>query len=974
MQDKRGFIWIGTDDGLNRFDGNNFTIYRNNPVNPNSVSGNIITALFEDEEGVLWIATADGGLTKYNYRLALNEQFVQYKHSPGNNQSIPGNIINAIKADAKGNLWLATSGYDLLRFNIQSEKFTRIFNKPFTFLSLCFDKDSILWAGRQGGSINKINITTGKYEEDSLYNSPYAKLPHVVVTCLLMDKEKNMWYGSWDKTLYRYNNSLQKEENLLHTTGFTEDAIISLAEDNKGNIWIGGRDKGLQLYNKSQNRFYNYQYDAAKDGTIASNHINAIYIDKTGVVWLGTNKGLSVYKPWEQQFVQQFLPAKDKTAIRIFDFYKDGSNRLWLATSAGIFIRNTDGTFLQKQFSYNGEPLSVSKFYKAANGDFYIGTSYSLFKYNIATHQISLLPNTEKDIVMKKIIESRVVSVVEHTVNNKPVLMVSPYGHYLAYYDWEKQLWVSRQDTVNKIVKTFNLKDFLIRHLYKTSDGKLWMATAKEGLGEWTSAGVMYYKNNPAETSSISNNNVYDIKEDKKNNLWLGTYGGGLNYFNRQQKKFTHISGSPNLLEGIETDKEDNVWMISNGNLHKFEPAANSLSSYSLPDLEKSGGITGNIFKDAEGNLYVSGANYFIEFNPAAIKQTNTEPKVFFTDFKIFNQPNPQLLNEKTIRLNYRQNYFAVEFAAPEYAVPGNIQYAYMLEGSDKDWINAGAKNSVTYNNLPAGDYVFKVRATNKRGLWGNAVSEIKIKITPPFWKTIWFYVLLALLISLAVYFVYNYRINELLKRQEIRNKIAQDLHDSVGSALSSISVYSQVAKIYGERKREEELQDTLEKISSTSGEMISEMGDIVWAINPRNDSMEKILQRMESFALPLLKAKNITCSFDYDESLTWLNLPMEMRKNFYLIFKESVTNIIKYADCTTMQVSLKQQDRKISLTVKDDGKGFDVEAMKTLAAKSLSGNGLVNMKRRAAEMKGELTIQSSPGKGTTVKLIFPIP
>jgi signal transduction histidine kinase len=226
---------------------------------------------------------------------------------------------------------------------------------------------------------------------------------------------------------------------------------------------------------------------------------------------------------------------------------------------------------------------------------------------------------------------------------------------------------------------------------------------------------------------------------------------------------------------------------------------------------------------------------------------------------------------------------------------------------------------------------------------------------------------------ALVIYAIYRYRINQLLKQQAIRNKIAQDLHDNVGSTLSSISVYSQVAKIYHDQERKAELQQTLEKISETSGEMISEMNDIVWAINPRNDQMDIILQRMESYARPLLAARSIVFHFAADPEVNALNLEMTRRKNFYLIFKEAVNNALKYADCNNLWVDISIGQHQLELEVKDDGLGFDKEKVQIYASKSMSGNGLRNMEMRAAEMKGTWLIESKPGAGTRVILRFPV-
>jgi signal transduction histidine kinase len=330
------------------------------------------------------------------------------------------------------------------------------------------------------------------------------------------------------------------------------------------------------------------------------------------------------------------------------------------------------------------------------------------------------------------------------------------------------------------------------------------------------------------------------------------------------------------------------------------------------------------------------------------------------------------LLKDK-IRLQYDQNYFTVEFAAPDYSAGSNVQYSFMLENRDKGWIETGNRNSREFSNLSGGDYVLKVRATNNAGMWNDKISVLHITIIPPFWERWWFYGLCVIAVALIVYAIYRYRINALLKQQAIRNKIAQDLHDNVGSTLSSISVYSQVAKIYHEQERQNELQQTLEKISDTSGEMISEMNDIVWAINPRHDNMDTILQRMESFARPLLAAKSIAFHFDVEPSIKQVNLEMTRRKNFYLIFKEAVNNSLKYSGCKNLWVSICLKHHQLELTVTDDGIGFDREKVRRQAPQSMSGNGMRNMEIRAEEMKGVWVINSAEGKGTKIHLRFPI-
>lgn len=981
IQDKRGFIWIGTNDGLNRYDGNSFVIFRHEPGNPGTISGNIIRDIVEDKKGVLWIATEDGGLTRYDHSLEPAKKIKQYKHLPGDSSSIPVNILNCMVADSLGYLWLGTSGFRVLRFDPRTEQFIQpVKTGTRTIQDLTIDRQGIIWAGKQGGGILKINSRDLSYQLDPRYNNVYAKLPHQVVTSLFADKENNMWYGSWDRVLYRQQSGSDSEQIFQKTAGifsFPNDQVDCFSEDEQGRIWMGGRYAGLHIYDKASGQFYNYRYDPAREGTIADNHVNCMFTDAGGRIWLGTDRGLSVHQPLQQQFVQTFLPGSADQKITIYDFFENNNGDLWVGTSEGLYVRKAStGMFTFQPFSHKGQKLQITKIYKDVDESIYFGTDYTLFKYDVASNTVNTLPNSDRDTVMRKIIESRIVSIIRDTIDDHPVLLVSPYGHFLSYYDLTEQHWVSRIDTTKRFLEKAFVVDHLIRKIYRCKKGYIWLAAAKMGLGTWThnsQPDVNHLSNNPTDANSISNNSVYDVIEDNQGNLWVSTYGGGLNLFHHPTKKFTHIPLTNNLLEGLQVDNRGYIWMISNGNIYRYHPIRNSQTPFDLPDIDKSGGVRGYIFKNSKGHMFVAGTSYFIEFDPIAVRRDTTQPEVYLTDFKIFNQSYSDLLLNNRIELNYDQNYFRIEFAAPEFSPGRNIQYSYILEGRDRNWVAIGSQNFEQFSNLAGGEYTFKVRATTSAGAWNGRVTTVRIIIVPPFWTTWWFYAICAVFTALIIYVLYRYRINELLKRQAIRNKIAQDLHDNVGSTLSSISVYSQVAKIYNTQKRGDELQQTLEKIGSTSSEMISEMNDIVWAINPRNDNMNTILTRMDSYARPLLTSQEIVFHFTSDPDLKGMNLEMTKRKNFYLIFKESVNNALKYSKCKHLWVHIGIQHHQVVLMVKDDGVGFDMEKVHIYASQSMSGNGLRNMEMRAAEIKGTWKIESEAGKGTSVHLRFPI-
>jgi ligand-binding sensor domain-containing protein/two-component sensor histidine kinase len=977
VQDKRGFMWLGTNDGLNRFDGHHFTIFRNKPGDSTSLSGNIITDLLEDKEGLLWIATADGGLTRYDYRLPPAQQFKQYKHLPGDTNGIPVNTLNALLEDRQGYLWLATGGKGVIRFDKKTGMFRPLVKTwTRTILDLCLDANGTIWAGRQGGGLLQFDPVRFTYTTDKRYDDLYAQLPHVVVTSLFCDQAKNMWYGSWDKFLYHFNTSNQQET--AYGNDFVPDVVNSIAQDVQGRLWLGGKTAGLQLFDPATGRFAQFTQNPLLEGTLSDNTINCVYIDRQGTAWVGTNKGISISLPVQQQFAQRFLPTIPGSELPVvYDFYKDTVGHLWIGSGNGLHLqRSGQQGFSHIPLRYKGFPLAVTHFFADGRGQLYLGTNYSLFRFDPTTLSISLLPNTEQDQVMNKIIESRIVSVVAETIDGHPTLLVSPYGHFLSYYDLTEQRWVSRLDTNKKIIQTFNIKDNLVRKLYRSPTGELWLANTKEGLGHWTHQPlphISFYKNNPQQNTGPSNNHIYDIAADGRH-LWLSTYGGGLNHFNTATKTFTHLPASPNLLEGIATDRQGAVWMVSNGHLQRYDTLTKAVTAFHLPDLEKSGGVSGYIYTDAEGMMYVGGRNYFISFNPSAIRVQSQAPAVFFTDFKIFNTSYSHLLGSPTIELSYRQNYFTLEFSAPEYGFTEPVQYAYMLEGVDKDWVECGTRNFASFSNLRGGTYTFKVKASNQPGTWNSTVRSINIVIIPPVWQRWWFFLLSAALVAGIIYWIYRYRINELLKRQAIRNKIAQDLHDNVGSTLSSISVYSQVAQIQHETGNKEATNDVLAKISSASTDMISELSDTVWAINPANDNMEKIVQRMESFARPLMAARNIRFTFNYPAGLGNINLTMEKRKNFYLIFKEAINNAVKYSGSSHVVATMVVEGPRLRLQVGDDGVGFNKQQEMDGQPGSLSGNGLRNMLLRAKEMKGQLDIETAPGQGTVINLYCPLP
>ncbi|OOQ58902.1 hypothetical protein BC343_07085 [Mucilaginibacter pedocola] len=970
MQDKRGFLWFGTEDGLNRYDGRSFKVFKSQQGLPQGLSGNIITDLHEDDMGVIWIATADGGLTRYDYRSRASGQFRQYKHDPKAVNSIPDNRITKIADDGNGHLWLATGNNYIVRFNKARGTFDIAYSKsPRNILTLSVVGNDTIWAGQAGGGLIKINTRTLIVKAYPRHSDLYLPGPEKPLPSDFTGHDNRI------RDSFLVNYQRRYDSSAPHITGRQDDdvpygKIVPFIEDRSGHIWMAGANAGVVVLDpkNGSRREYGHRNES---GSIADNKVNVIYTDRQGIIWIGTDNGINVYDPVYTPFKKIFLPSKGNDIV-INDFHLDNAGDLWIGTSNGIYIKRAGKKgFEYRKARYRQQALAVTKFFLDVDGTFYLGTDYALFRYDKLTNKATLLPNTSSDHVMKKLMGSRIVSVVRDTIGQHPVLLVSSYSHHMAYYDLADQKWVAKPGSG---AKRLDVMGNLIKKLYKDKKGNIWLATDRLGLGSWERpvSSIRYYTNDLNDMASISNNDVFDLNEDRHGNFWISTYGGGLHYFDIRSQKFEHIAGSSNLTEGLEADRQGYLWMISNGHLHGYAPSSKTYSCYDLPDLKSGAGVKGYIYKDGAGRLYAGGTNYYITFDPAEVAKISSQPEVYFTDLRIFNTSYSHLLGNREIRLNHAQNYFSIEFSAPEYS-SNHVKYQYMLEGFDQGWADAGQHGFASYSNLRGGRYVFKVRAAN----WeGNSISKFKslvIRVSPPIYFQWWFYTLLLIILSAVAYLLYRYRMQEFLKRQSIRNTIAQDLHDQIGSTLSSISIYSKVAKVYQEQQKQDRLKLLLDTINETATDTISEMSDIVWAINPKNDHMSSLVQKIQSFARPLCAAKGIRFAFNCDDRVLQLVLEMSARKNFYLILKESLNNAIKHSGCRTLAVDIRSNKARVEMAINDDGAGFDPLQSATPFCGIREGNGLNNIKARANELGAELQISSESGKGTMISMAFHI-
>jgi signal transduction histidine kinase len=487
------------------------------------------------------------------------------------------------------------------------------------------------------------------------------------------------------------------------------------------------------------------------------------------------------------------------------------------------------------------------------------------------------------------------------------------------------------------------------------------------------------YIASPSEKNGPSTNTILSLYEDRDNILWIGTYGGGLDRFDRATSRwehFTEAEGLPNnVIYGILPDDGGNLWLTTNKGLARFHPATAAVKTYDVHD-----GLQGNEFnqgsyhRSRRGEMFIGGINGLNAFFPDSVRDNPYPPPVYLTSFRVFDKPialATPLPETREIVLPHDRNFFSVEFVALSYTSPQRNQYMYILEGLDEAWRDAGTRRYTTYTNLDPGSYTLRIRGSNNDGLWNMEGTMVSITIVPPYWKTWWFRILAVLGAGALLFLMYRYRVQKLLEIERIRTAIATDLHDDIGSSLTEIALFSDLGlrelRARPTPAEDGKLGSILADIGTTSRNLIDAMNDIVWSVDPKNDSFDFLLVRMKMHASKMLDARGINYEIDIPEELSSLKLPLGYRRRLFLIYKEAINNILKHARPTTVSLSMRREGRTLMMTIVDDGIGFDPSS-------PAAGNGLHNMQERARTLGGEITIASARTRGTAIALHAPIP
>ncbi|MBL7065099.1 MAG: GAF domain-containing protein [Anaerolineae bacterium] len=786
-EDRGGDLWVGTRNGLNRFDRatGTFTRYQHDPSAPQSLGGSWVVAIYEDCEGTLWVGIEDGGLDQLDRD---TDSFIHYRHDAGDPNTLSDDTVRAIYEDDSGGLWIATHG-GINRFDRATGIFTHYLHDPDDPQSLSGsdvstifeDHQGALWIGTEDGGLNQI----------------------------VLSKDEGIARSS--ETFVRYQHDPDDPRSLSH------DRVRAVFEDSAGRLWIGTQN-GLDLFDRGRDQFVHYRHNASDPYSLSSNSIWSIYEDRTGILWFGTyGGGLSKYNRTTDQFaLYQHNPDLPNSLSdnMIWSICQDRSGILWIGTFNGGLNRldRESGTFTVYRHDPDDPTSLGSDDVRAVlddrEGTLWVGThSGGLGQFDPGTETFSHYRHDHDD---------------PHSLSEDRVTVM--------YQDRGGSLWIGTRagglNRLDRATETFtryqhdpddasSLSDDRVWAIYEDRSGALWVGTLGGiNLLDVATGRFTHYVHDSDDPQSLSNDQAFSFYEDPTGAVWIGTWGSGLDRFDRATQTFAHYTekdGLPdNVIYGIEVDAEGFLWLSTNQGLSKFDPGAETFQNYDVRNgLQNNEFNVGAHFTSESGEMFFGGIQGFNGFYPEQVMGNPHVPPIVVTAFSKFNEVvRRDLSPNEHIQLSYRDNFISFEFAALDYTAPDKNQYAYMLEGQDQDWIYARTRRHADYTNLRGGDYVFRVKGSNNDGVWNEEGVAIYLTVTPPIWETWWFRGSVILVLAGSLIGGYRLRVRSVEARsRELENQVEERTHEIEQRTQELEALYRADEELYRHLRLDEVLQ-----------------------------------------------------------------------------------------------------------------------------------------------------------------------
>lgn len=969
-QDKYGFLWIGTEDGLNRYDGYTFLQFRSDEYDSTSLPGSLISTVYADRRGTLWVAPLNGGVCRFD---PTRNAFIRCKLSMGTDGHPAWINTTQMFEDRESRVWLCTNA-GLWRYDAERDSFVQFDHHSsegkllarITIRSVSIDRSEMWWIGSSAEGLFSYDPQTHEVRRyTSRQDKQYGPIDKEIIA-LCADKQGYVWLATL-RGAYRLNTRTGTLENFAKRfrtpVHLVEGIILDVQEDSKGNIWIGTFHGGLYRYIPAVDTFLNFRHDPDDPRSLVSNRVESVFEDMTGTLWFASYRaGLNKYTPVTDPFYRFMTATPGRPGIRgdaVYAIAQDSSGRLLFGTNEQGLTLFDPATGNSMPHPARGAPLyGTLAVCVDRQGNIWTGEGATLLKLDRRANRFKKVPLLARTLLPTnaevKCITQDHMGDMWVGLNEGGLFRIQPSSGAMTHYTY------SAEDSTS-------LPWNAVWSIFEDSRNTLWVGTFGGGIARLNRASNTFirYRSNEGDPLSLSGDLVYSITEDAEGFLWVGTFARGLNRFDPSTgkcKRFFEKDGLPNNFVKVALpDDKGNLWISTDRGIAKLDGRTGTFTNLAVTD-----GLHGDVFlsgaycRTREGLFLFGGMGGATGFIPDSVRKLTTPPPVAITAFQVYDRPFPLergLYDLPTVTLSHDQNFVSFEFAALDFTAPARNRYKFKMEGLDTGWVDGGVRRFARYTHLPPGRYTFRVIGANKDGVWNHAGASFLIIITPPFWSTWWFRgAMLALLIALGV-LLYNYRVNRLLEIERLRVRIASDLHDDIGSSLTKISLQSELIQ---EGIEPQEMTTYLKNIARMSRELVTAMSDIVWSIDARNDTIESLLDKMRNFAASTLAAKDVQFTFAHSGLDLGKKLPVDVRENLYLIFKEAINNIARHAAASKVSIVLRNDSDKFSLFVVDDGKGWSGDERP-------SGHGVKNMRMRAQRLKG--TIEFVREEGTRVVL-----
>jgi len=841
VEDSVGFIWFGTVDGLYRYDGFNYKVYRNQKNNPNSLAWNTIRAMCMGKDNKLWIGTQGAGLDCFDL---THETFHHYPCRESQSGGITGSDIWALTMDRTGNIWVGVVGNGVDMLDCVTNKFTHynilpesaMVNDKITIRALHEDREGIIWVGTDKYGLSALDPKTGKvknYQHEPANN--YSLLSNEIRD-IFEDEKGHLWVLCYTGGLDRFDRNTETfipyQKKKSDTNSLVSNLVCAGLENRPNELWIG-TEYGLTIWDMDESVFSTYQHEQTVQNNLGDNRIRVIFKDRKGIVWVGSEAGVDeiVKQNNFKIFINKLGTQNTLPQGIVRSILEDDEQNLWIGIiDMGLVKYNPRTKKFTRFIHHSDEPMSISgnritSILQDSQGNLWFGEwSTGLNKLNKKNGTFELVAGNKPGIA--KLFDTRIQFIKEA----KPGV-----------------LWIGTENGINRLDTRTKTCTYILHDernpnsisgntvqsnaFIQDSSGNLWVGTWSNGLNriEFSDSSQLdatykRWKYDPDEPNGLNNNNVISLYLDSTEILWIGTFGGGLNRFDLKSGKFrqyTTDNGLPNnVIYGILEDNNHNLWLSTDRGLSKFDPKSETFKNYTKTDgLQDDHFFWGATYKSRKGELFFGGINGLSSFFPDQIKENNEEPIPVLTDFKVFEKSiksNFPLWKISKLQLLYKQNYITIEYAALDFTDPDKNRYMIKMDGVDNDWHSNGNRRVATYSNLSPGNYTFHLKIANNDGIWNTHELQLNLFISPPWWKTrLAQSIFILLLVSSALGF-YFMRVG-ILKNQ------TRKLEQLVILRTQEIQNQKEELQVINEdlSEQKEELYATVQKLKEAQNQLI---------------------------------------------------------------------------------------------------------------------------------------------------------